>query len=99
MRGDGCRDRDTLRFNSSSSYYLVVPRDLKHELETGGRGSACLGQSCSLRRTQWQQELKKEDLQPQCMPLCTAEAVVSLVGPICPVAPLASEKTVSWART
>lgn len=31
--------------------------------------------------------------------LCTAEAVVSLVGPTCPVALLASEETISWART
>lgn len=99
MSGDGCRDRDILGFNSPSSYSLVVPQDLKHELEPGGRGSAYLGQSCSHRRTQWQHELKKEGLQPQCMPLCTAETVVSLASPTCPVAPLASEETVSWART
>lgn len=71
---------------SPSSYSLVVPQDLKHELEPGGRGSACLGQSCSHGRTQWQHELKKEGLQPQCMPLCTAETGV-LGGPHLPSGP------------
>lgn len=80
MRGDGCRDRDILRFQSPRSYSLVAPQDLKRELEPGGRGSACLGQSCGHRRTQWQQELMKEGLQLQCMPLCTVEAVVALAG-------------------
>lgn len=62
MRGDGCKNRNILRFKSPSSYSLVVPQDLKHGLEPGGRSSACLGQSCSHSRTQWQQEAKKEML-------------------------------------
>lgn len=64
MMADGCGDKDILRLNGSSSYLFVVPEDVKHELEHGGRGSACLGQSCSHSRTHWQQEFKKEHLQP-----------------------------------
>lgn len=94
MRGDGYGDRDILRLNQPNSYSFVVPQGLKHELEHRGGGSACLGQSLDHSRTQWQQELKKEDSQPPCVTLCTVEAVVALAGHHLPCSP-----SVSWART
>lgn len=99
MRGDGCRDRDILRFKSPSSYSLVVPQDVKHELEPWGEGQCLLGTELPPQ----QDTVATRTYEGR--PAASVHASLhsggcgGLGGPPCPVAPLASEETVSWTRT
>lgn len=93
MRGDGCRDRDILRFQSPCSYSLVVPQDLKCELEPGGRGllgTELWPQKVSVATRTYEGRLVASVYAPLHSGGCGG-----LGRPPCPVAPLASEETIS----